>query len=146
MVRKHWAAEAARVQIELAHFDLAADKKEELSKRLDLLKTTGLELLSRPLGPAIAIAMERDARKSRQQATANERFPAVSLFPKRKHGKEVAGSSSGLENLRHGVPEMDQRHAARLAAGVRNSFPSQSTFSAHNMAMSVCAPPKCQRS
>src|SRR5438128_3613305 len=39
-VRKHWAAEVARVQKELARFDLAVDRKAELLARLDVLKST----------------------------------------------------------------------------------------------------------
>src|ERR1051326_1553388 len=47
-VRKHWAAEIARVQRELGRYDLATNKKAELSKRLDLLKTTDMALIVSP--------------------------------------------------------------------------------------------------
>jgi type I restriction enzyme R subunit len=47
-VRKHWAAEIERVQTELGHYNLAADRKAELLKRLDVLKTTDMALIVSP--------------------------------------------------------------------------------------------------
>jgi type I restriction enzyme R subunit len=47
-VRKHWASEIERVQKELGRYDLAADRKAELSKRLDVLKTTDMALIVSP--------------------------------------------------------------------------------------------------
>jgi type I restriction enzyme, R subunit len=47
-VRKHWAADLARTQKELAGYDLAADRRDELLKRLDTLKTTGMALIVSP--------------------------------------------------------------------------------------------------
>ena len=47
-VRKHWAAELARVQTELGRYDLAADRKAELLARLDVLKTTDMALIVSP--------------------------------------------------------------------------------------------------
>jgi len=47
-VRAHWAAEIKRVQTELGHYDLAADRKAELLKRLDVLKTTDMALIVSP--------------------------------------------------------------------------------------------------
>ena len=47
-VRKHWAAERERVEKELGRYDLAVDKKDELSKRLDVLKTTDMALIVSP--------------------------------------------------------------------------------------------------
>ncbi len=47
-VRKHWAAETARVQTELARYDLAADKKDELRERLQVLQTTDRALIVSP--------------------------------------------------------------------------------------------------
>ena len=47
-VRKYWAAEIERVQIELGRYDLAADRQTELSKRLDVLKTTDMALIVSP--------------------------------------------------------------------------------------------------
>lgn len=47
-VRKHWAAEMARVQKELGRFDLTAEKKTELLARLDVLQTTDMALIVSP--------------------------------------------------------------------------------------------------
>ncbi len=47
-VRKHWAAEIERVQRELGTFSLAADRKTELLKRLEVLKTTDMALIVSP--------------------------------------------------------------------------------------------------
>ena len=47
-VRAHWAAELERVQKELGRYDLAADRKAELLKRLDVLKTTDMALIVSP--------------------------------------------------------------------------------------------------
>jgi type I restriction enzyme R subunit len=47
-VRKHWAAERERVLKELGRYDLPADSKQELSKRLDVLKTTDMALIVSP--------------------------------------------------------------------------------------------------
>ena len=47
-VRKHWATERARVEKELDRKDLAVYQKEELSKRLDVLKTTDMALIVSP--------------------------------------------------------------------------------------------------
>ncbi len=47
-VRAHWASEIGRVQEELGHYDLAADRKAELSERLDVLKTTDMALIVSP--------------------------------------------------------------------------------------------------
>ena len=47
-VRKHWATELERVQKELARYDLASDRKAELSKRLEVLKTTDMALIVSP--------------------------------------------------------------------------------------------------
>jgi type I restriction enzyme R subunit len=47
-VRAHWAAEIERVQTELGHYDLVADRKAELLKRLDVLKTTDMALIVSP--------------------------------------------------------------------------------------------------
>jgi type I restriction enzyme R subunit len=47
-VRAHWAAEIERVQKELGHYNLAADKKAELLKRLDVLETTDMALIVSP--------------------------------------------------------------------------------------------------
>ena len=47
-VRKHWAAERARVEKELGRYDLAADRKAELLARLDVLKTTDMALIVSP--------------------------------------------------------------------------------------------------
>jgi len=47
-VRKHWTAEIERVQTELGHYNLAADRKAELLKRLDVLKTTDMALIVSP--------------------------------------------------------------------------------------------------
>jgi type I restriction enzyme R subunit len=47
-VRAHWAAELERVQTELGHYNLAADRKAELLKRLDVLKTTDMALIVSP--------------------------------------------------------------------------------------------------
>jgi len=47
-VKKHWAAERARVEKELARFDLAADRKGELLARLEVLKTTDMALIVSP--------------------------------------------------------------------------------------------------
>jgi type I restriction enzyme R subunit len=47
-VRKHWAAERARVERELARHGLAAEQQVELFKRLDVLKTTDMALIVSP--------------------------------------------------------------------------------------------------
>jgi type I restriction enzyme R subunit len=47
-VRKHWAAEIARVQKELAQYDLPLDRKDELLKRLDVLQKTDMALIVSP--------------------------------------------------------------------------------------------------
>jgi type I restriction enzyme R subunit len=47
-VRKHWAAERERVQKELGHYDLAAEKKGELLARLRVLETTDMALIVSP--------------------------------------------------------------------------------------------------
>jgi type I restriction enzyme R subunit len=47
-MRAHWATEIGRVQEELGRYDLAADRKAELSKRLDVLKTTDMALIVSP--------------------------------------------------------------------------------------------------
>ncbi len=47
-VRKHWTAELARVQKELGRYDLAADKKDELLDRLQVLQTTDMALIVSP--------------------------------------------------------------------------------------------------
>jgi type I restriction enzyme R subunit len=47
-VRKHWAAETQRVKQELARYDLAADKKDELLDRLQVLQTTDMALIVSP--------------------------------------------------------------------------------------------------
>ena len=47
-VRKHWAAERERVEKELARYDLAADKKDELLDRLRVLQTTDMALVVSP--------------------------------------------------------------------------------------------------
>jgi type I restriction enzyme R subunit len=47
-VRKHWAAEMARVRTELARYDLAADRKDELLDRLQVLQTTDMALIVLP--------------------------------------------------------------------------------------------------
>jgi type I restriction enzyme R subunit len=47
-VRKHWAAERARVEKELGRYDLPADRREELSRRLDVLKTSDMALIVSP--------------------------------------------------------------------------------------------------
>jgi type I restriction enzyme, R subunit len=47
-VRKHWRSERERVQKELARYDLAEDKREELSKRLNVIETTDMALIVSP--------------------------------------------------------------------------------------------------
>jgi type I restriction enzyme R subunit len=47
-VRKHWATETARVKKELARYDLAADRKDELLDRLQILQTTDMALIVSP--------------------------------------------------------------------------------------------------
>ena len=47
-VRKHWQEEREHVQKELGRFDLAADRKDGLLKRLDVLKTTDMALIVSP--------------------------------------------------------------------------------------------------
>jgi type I restriction enzyme, R subunit len=47
-VRKYWAAEIERVRVELGRYDLAADRKAELSARLDVLKSTDMALIVSP--------------------------------------------------------------------------------------------------
>jgi type I restriction enzyme R subunit len=47
-VRKHWAAEAVRVQKELARYGLAADRKAELLARLGVLQMTDMALIVSP--------------------------------------------------------------------------------------------------
>ncbi len=47
-VRKHWAMEIDRAQKELGQYQLAADRKAELLKRLELLKTTDMALIVSP--------------------------------------------------------------------------------------------------
>jgi type I restriction enzyme R subunit len=47
-VRKHWAAETARVKKELGRYDLPADKKDELLDRLQILQTTDMALIVSP--------------------------------------------------------------------------------------------------
>jgi len=47
-VRAHWAAERERVKKELARYDLAADKKDELLDRLQVLQTTDMALIVSP--------------------------------------------------------------------------------------------------
>jgi len=47
-VRKHWDVEARKVRLELGRYDLAADRKAELSKRLDVLTTTDMALIVSP--------------------------------------------------------------------------------------------------
>ncbi len=47
-VRKHWEAEKVRVQEELGHYDLAADKKDELLDRLQVINTTDMALIVSP--------------------------------------------------------------------------------------------------
>ena len=47
-VRKHWQEEREHVQKELGRFDLAADSKDGLLKRLDVLKTTDMALIVSP--------------------------------------------------------------------------------------------------
>jgi type I restriction enzyme R subunit len=47
-VRKHWAAETERVKKELASYDLAADTKDELLDRLQVLRTTDMALIVSP--------------------------------------------------------------------------------------------------
>ena len=47
-VRKRWEEEREHVQKELGRFDLAADRKDGLLKRLDVLKTTDMALIVSP--------------------------------------------------------------------------------------------------
>jgi len=47
-LRKYWAAERDRVSKELARYDLAAEARDELSKRLDVLNTTDMALIVSP--------------------------------------------------------------------------------------------------
>jgi type I restriction enzyme R subunit len=47
-VRKYWATETERVKKELARYDLAADKKDELLDRLRVLQTTDMALIVSP--------------------------------------------------------------------------------------------------
>ncbi len=47
-VRKHWAEELARVQKELGLYEVTGDRRAELSKRLDVLKTTDMALIVSP--------------------------------------------------------------------------------------------------
>jgi type I restriction enzyme R subunit len=47
-VRKYWEAERERVQKELGRYDLAADQKDELLKRLEVLRTTDMALIVSP--------------------------------------------------------------------------------------------------
>jgi type I restriction enzyme, R subunit len=47
-VRKLWQKEHEHVQKELGRFDLAADRKDELLKRLNVLKTTDMALIVSP--------------------------------------------------------------------------------------------------
>jgi type I restriction enzyme R subunit len=47
-VRKYWAIERERVQKELARYDLATDKKDELLDRLRILQTTDMALIVSP--------------------------------------------------------------------------------------------------
>jgi len=47
-VRKHWAAETARVQKELARYDLTPEQKDELLRRLQVLQTTDMALIVSP--------------------------------------------------------------------------------------------------
>lgn len=47
-VRKHWAAETARVQKELGRYDLTPEQKDELLRRLQVLKTTDMALIVSP--------------------------------------------------------------------------------------------------
>ena len=47
-VRKRWQEEREHVQKELGRFDLAADRKDGLLKRLDVLKTTDMALIVSP--------------------------------------------------------------------------------------------------
>lgn len=47
-VRMHWAAELARVQKELARYDLKAEDKDELLKRLQVLQSTDMALIVSP--------------------------------------------------------------------------------------------------
>ena len=47
-VRKYWAAELERVQKELGHYDLTAERKSELLDRLKVLQTTDMALIVSP--------------------------------------------------------------------------------------------------
>jgi type I restriction enzyme R subunit len=47
-VRKHWAAEQERVQLELGHYDLPSEKRDELLDRLRVLQTTDMALIVSP--------------------------------------------------------------------------------------------------
>jgi len=47
-VHKHWAVERARVEKELAQFNLPTERKTELLKRLDVLKSTDMALIVSP--------------------------------------------------------------------------------------------------
>ena len=47
-VRKHWAAETARVQKELVRRDLSEEEKQSLKQRLEVLQTTDMALIVSP--------------------------------------------------------------------------------------------------
>src|ERR1019366_6736499 len=53
-VRKHWAAETARVQKELVRRDLSEEEKQVLRQRLEVLQTTDMALIVSPSQNEIA--------------------------------------------------------------------------------------------
>jgi type I restriction enzyme R subunit len=76
-VKKHWAAERGRVQKELGRYDLAADRKEDLLKRLGVLETTDMALIVSPGQNEIQQMQERGLDIVPHRKRMNESQPPL---------------------------------------------------------------------
>jgi type I restriction enzyme R subunit len=76
-VRAHWAAETKRVKKELARYDLAANQKDELLERLQVLLTTDMALIVSPAQNEIALMKKRGLDIEPHRRRMNESQPSL---------------------------------------------------------------------
>jgi type I restriction enzyme R subunit len=76
-VRKHWAAETARVQKELVRRDLSEEEKQSLQQRLAVLQTTDMALIVSPSQNEIAQMQKLGLDIVPHRKRMNEEEPAL---------------------------------------------------------------------
>jgi type I restriction enzyme R subunit len=83
-VRAHWAAETARVQKELGHYDLPAASRATLTQRLEVLNTTDMAVIVSPgqneIGQMKKLGLDIESHRRRMnesQPGLDERFKDV---------------------------------------------------------------------